>query len=563
MFSRIKKSGRYEYLQVVHNERIDGKVRQRVIATLGRLDVLRENGQLDGLLESLAKFSDHLAVLNAARNTEVIPEAAVRIGPALVFGKLWKELGLPDVLRRLLAGRKFEFPLERAVFVTVLHRLFVSGSDRAAERWCRRHRLDDIGDLSLHHFYRTMGWLGEPLPQDQQPQDQQPDGQQPEAPGPLGPRLRMHLIEEALFKRRRDLFSGLRLMFIDTTSIYFEGDGGESLGQRGYSKDHRPDRNQIVVAAVLDNAGRPVCCEILPGNTADITTLVPLADRLKQRFGITDVCVVADRGMISEQTIADLTERGMHYILGARLRNVNEIRREVLSRGGRYREVNGPRQRSKDPSPLKVKQVMVDDRRYIVCHNEEQAKKDRADRAAIVEKLREQLKGGGGKKLVGNKGFRKFLREPRGGAFSIDEAKIKSDARFDGKWVLRTDTDLPPEDVALRYKDLLMVEATFRKTKSLLDTRPIFHKCDDTIRGHVFCSFLSLVLLKELQDRLADRGWGDVEWQRLRDDLNELQEFTLEASGKKFRVRTAATGDAGKALQATGIALGPAVTSIE
>lgn len=553
MFARVKKSGRYEYLQVVHNERIEGKVRQRVIATLGRLDVLRQTGQLEGLLESLAKFSDHLAVLNAARDQEVIPQAAVRIGPALVFGKLWDQLGLPDILRRLLRDRKFQFPLERAVFITVLHRLFVSGSDRAAEVWCRRHRVGEIDHLDLQHFYRTMAWLGEALPDEQQPDEE----------GPLGPRLRMHQIEEALFQRRRDLFSGLRLMFIDTTSIYFEGDGGESLGQRGYSKDHRPDRNQIVIAAVLDDAGRPVCCEILPGNTADITTLVPVANRLQKRFGITDVCVVADRGMISEQTITDLTNQNMHYILGARLRNVKEIREEVLSRSGRYREVHGPRQRSKDPSPLKVKQVMVEDRRYIVCHNEEQARKDRADREAIVEKLREQLAGGGGKKLVGNKGFRKFLCEPRGGAFSINEAQVKADARFDGKWVLRTDTDLTPEEVALRYKDLLMVEATFRQAKSLLETRPIFHKCDDTIRGHVFCSFLSLVLLKELQDRLAEHGFGDVEWQRLRDDLNDLQEFRLELNEKRFQVRTAPTGEAGKALKATGVALGPAVQRID
>jgi transposase len=140
---------------------------------------------------------------------------------------------------------------------------------------------------------------------------------------------------------------------------------------------------------------------------------------------------------------------------------------------------------------------------------------------------------------------------------------VKAEARFDGKWVLRTDTDLTPEEVALRYKDLLLVEATFRRAKSLLETRPIYHKCDDTIRGHVFCSFLSLVLLKELQDRLAERGHSDVEWQHLRDDLDELQELTLHVSEKRFRVRTAPTGDAGKALQAAGVALGPAVQLLE
>ena len=550
MFARVKKSGKHQYVQVVHNERIDGKVRQRVIATLGRLDTLKETGQLDQLLESLARLSDHVAVLNALKANQITPSHTVHLGPPLVFEKLWQELGLPDILRRLLEGRRFEFPLERVVFITALHRLFVSGSDRAAERWCRKYALGDVGMLDLQHFYRTMGWLGEPLPADQQPANR-----------PLGPRLRKDLIEEALFARRRDLFSGLRLVFIDTTSIYFEGRGGETLGRRGYSKDHRPDLRQMIVAVVMDDQGRPVCSELLPGNTADIKTLLPVVDRLRQRFDIRDVCVVADRGMISEKTIRELIERGIHYILGARLRNVKEIRDIVLSRAGRYHEVHGPRQHSKSPAPLKVKQVFVDDRRYIICHNDEQARQDQADREAILAQLREQLKQGG-TSLVGNKGYRKYLTAAKGGEFVIDEAKVKRDARFDGKWVLRTDTDLPPQDVALSYKDLLLVEDAFRTAKSILETRPIFHKCDDTIRGHVFCSFLALVMLKELQSRLASRGWR-VEWQRLRDDLDELQELTLPLGEKTFVIRTPPVGDAGHALQAVGVALGPSVRLVD
>lgn len=546
MFARVKKSGSYQYVQVVHNERIEGRVRQRVIATLGRLDVLKETGQLEGLLESLARFSDHAAVLNALKSNQITPTSTVHLGPPLVFRQLWEQLGLPGILRRLLANRKFEFPLERVVFITVLHRLFAPGSDRAAERWCRKYALGDIDDLDLQHFYRTMGWLGEPLPPEDPPQ-----------PPSLTPRLRKDLIEEALFQQRRDLFSSLRLVFLDTTSIYFEGQGGETIGQRGYSKDHRPDLKQMVVAVVMDDQGRPVCCELLPGNTADIRTLIPVIDRLRQRFGIREVCVVADRGMISKQTLSQLTERGIRYILGARLRNVKEIREIVLSRGGRYHEVHGPRSKSKDPSPLKVKQVLVDERRYIVCHNEEQARKDRADRDAIVEKLRAQLKQGS-KSLVGNKGYRKYLSAPAGDAFQVDEAKVKQDARFDGKWVLQTDTDLPAEEVALRYKDLLMVEDAFRTMKSILQTRPIYHKCDDTIRGHVFCSFLALVLQQELQSRLQERGWN-VEWQRLRDDLDELQELTLPLGEKTFVIRTPPIGDAGRAIQAVGVALGPSV----
>jgi len=546
MFARIKKSGSYQYVQVVHNERIQGRVRQRVIATLGRLDVLKETGQLDQLLESLARLSDHVAILNAMKAHQITPSSTVHLGPPLVFGKLWQQLGMVDILRRLLEGRRFEFPLERVVFITVLHRLFVSGSDRAAERWCRKYALGELGNLDLQHFYRTMGWLGEQLPVDQQPADPL-----------LGPRLRKDLIEEALFQRRRDLFTGLRLVFIDTTSLYFEGQGGETIGQRGYSKDHRPDLKQMILVVVMDDEGHPVCCELLPGNTADVQTLVPVVDRLRERFDIRDVCVVADRGMISEATIAELSASRIHYILGARLRNVKEIRETVLSRGGRYRQVHGPRQHSKSPSPLKVKQVFAEDRRYIVCHNEEQARKDQADREAILEKLGAQLKQGG-TSLVGNKGYRKYLTAAKGGAFQIDEAKVKRDGRFDGKWVLRTDTDLPAEEVALRYKDLLLVEDMFRTAKSILETRPIFHQCDDTIRGHVFCSFLALVLLKELQALLESHGWR-VEWERLRDDLDELQELTLTLGETTFVIRTPPVGEAGRAIQAVGVALGPSV----
>ena len=548
MFARVKKSGRYEYLQIVHNERVGGHVKQRVIATLGRLDRLRESGQLDAMLSSCARFSEHVAVISAAREKSVTAQATVHIGPPLVFERIWQQLGMPKVIEGLLQDRKFEFPVERAIFMTVLHRLMVAGSDRSAERWCRRYAIDGIDDLELHQIYRAMGWLGESL------SPENSDGHTG-----LPPRCRKDEIEERLFAQRRDLFSELELVFFDTTSIYFEGEGGEELGQYGHSKDHRPDRKQMLVGVVIDNVGRPICCELWPGNVTDVKTLIPVVDRLRQRFHIGSICIVADRGMISQETIAQLQaeERNVRFILGARLRSVKEIREQVLSRGGRYHEVHPPRQRSKDPSPLKVKEVFVGEDRYIVCHNEEQAVKDRHDREAILAKLEEQLKRGS-KSLIGNKGYRKYLRQTKKEAFVIDRQKVKSESRFDGKWVLRTDTDLPPAEVALKYKDLLMVENIFRSMKSILETRPIFHKCDDTIRGHVFCSFLALLLIKELQSRLEQRGW-QVEWRRLLDDLDELQELTITVDEKTFVVRTATQGDAGKALQAAGIALGPSI----
>ena len=551
MFFRTKKSGTRSYLQIVENRWEDGRPRQRVIATLGRLDQLQESGQLDALLVSGARLAQSVLLLSAHAKGHVPTITTRRIGPALIFERLWNQTGCRPVVEQLLAGRRFEFDVERAIFLTVLHRLFASGSDRAADKWRTDYQIEGGDDLQLHHLYRAMAWLGEELPKDQQKDKT-----------PFAPRCIKGRIEEGVFGHRRDLFSGLQLVFFDTTSIYFEGEGGQDIGQRGFSKDHRPDLYQMVVGAVLDAQGRPICCELWPGNTTDVKTLIPIVDRLRGRFGIGRVCIVADRGMISQETLAALEQpgRGWQYILGARMRSQNEVKDEVLSRAGRYRVVHPARLESDDPSPLKVKEVWVEDRRYVVCLNEDEARKDAADREAIVGALREQLRSGD-KSLVGNKGYRRYLGGEDSSHFEIDEARIAEDARYDGKWVLRTNTELDSAEVALQYKRLWMVEHWFRSCKSLLQTRPIYHKCDETIRGHVFCSFLALVLRQELQARLKERG-HELEWADVISDLDRLQVVEVEQDGKRFLLRSEAQGTCGKVSQAVGVALPPTVQQV-
>jgi hypothetical protein len=548
MFFRTKTSGPRSYLQVVENRWVDGRPRQRVIATLGRLDQLQQSGQLDALLVSGARLAQSVLLLSAHAKGQLPAVTTRRIGPALVFERLWRETGCRRVIEQLLDGRRFEFDVERAVFLTVLHRLFAPGSDRAADKWRADYQIDGCESLQLYHLYRAMAWLGEELPDDQQ-KDRTP----------FAPRCVKDRIEEEVFAHRRDLFTDLQLVFFDTTSIYFEGGGGDDLGQRGFSKDHRPDLYQMVVGAVLDGQGRPICCELWPGNTTDVTTLIPVVDRLRSRFGVRRVCIVADRGMISQETLAALEqpERGWQYILGARMRSQNEVKDEVLSRAGRYRVVHPERINSDDPSPLKVKEVWVGDRRYVVCLNEDEARKDAADREAIVATLREQLRNGA-RSLVGNKGYRRYLSGSDSPGFRLDEAKVVGDARYDGKWVLRTNTELDSADVALQYKQLWMVEQWFRSCKTLLQTRPIYHKCDETIRGHVFCSFLALVLRQELQSRLGERG-HDLEWADVIGDLDRLQMVEVEQDGKRFLLRSEVQGSCGKVFQTAGVAIPPTV----
>jgi transposase len=317
----------------------------------------------------------------------------------------------------------------------------------------------------------------------------------------------------------------------------------------------------MVVGVVLDQEGRPLCCELWPGNTTDVGTLLPIVDRLGQRFGIRQVCIAADRGMISKKTLEKLDEDSWPYIVGARMRSRKEIREEVLTDKKRYQVVH-PRRKSKkkQPSPLKVKDVWIEDRRYVVCMNEEQARKDAADRKAILGALEDRLRSGA-KSLVGNRGFRRYLKA-EGQGLSIDPERVKADERYDGKWVLATNTEYDAAEVALAYKQLWMVEDIFRSMKSLLATRPIYHRTDEAIRGHVFCSFLALVLRQELEDRAAARDVGSFEWASLMRDLERLNEVEVAKDGKRFVMRSETSGVAGKVLQAVGVALPPTIRQV-
>ena len=544
MFVREKHINGYTYLYLVETVREDGRAKQRIIKNLGRKEVVVASGGLERLAASVARYAERAMVLSQLEAGTPDRLACRRIGAPLLFGRLWEQTGCRAVLEELLGGRGFEFPVERAVFATVLHRIMVSGSDRACEKWLADYDLPGIGGLALHQPYRAMAWLGEELPPDQQA-----------GATPFAPRTVKDLVEERLFARRRDLFAELSVVFMDTTSLSFTGAGGECLGERGYSKDHRPDLMQMVLGVVVDAEGQPVCSEMWPGNTADVSVLLPVIDRLRGRFAIGRVCVVADRGMLSAATIAALEERGLEYVLGARERSDTLVRRVVLADSRPFTPLCIPRAAGKE-TQLWVKEVTAEGRRYVACRNEAEAAKDAADRRAVVEALDRQLQRGD-KALIGNSAFRRYLRRAgKGQAFEIDPGKLADEARYDGVFVLRTNAQITPLQAVLRYRDLLQVEDLFRTAKALMRTRPIHHSSDAAIRGHVFCSFLALVLRKELDARCRKAGfrpeWGDVLL-----DLDRLQEVEITKDGRRMTLRTPATGVAGPLFKATGIALPP------
>ena len=533
IFVRVKKIGRYEYLYLVENAREGGRHVQRVIKALGRRDAVENSDLLDGLIASAARHSRRSIVLSSFYRGELPELRRVSIGPDLVFGRLWQETGCREVLRSLLGERRFGFDVERAVYLTVLHRLMVSGSDRHAHDWRRRLRVPGSQALTLDDAYKAMAWLGEVSA----------DG-----------RPTTEAVEEALFRRRRPPRGEPSVAFFDTTSLYFEGQGGATLGQRGFSKDFRPQLHQVVLGIVLDEHDCPVASFLWPGHTADATRLLPVAERLRTRFGIARACVVADRGMISAAAIAGLEAQGIDYILGVRERSTAEVRSTVIDDDGVAVPLTIPRQ--KGETDLAIKEVTVSGRRYGVCRNEEPARQDAETRAALLAGLERKL-AQGDKTLVGNGGYRRFLAAPAGEGFTIDPAKVAADARFDGLFVLRTNTRLSPLQVVLRYRNLLAVEQSFLAVKALLATRPIFHRTDAAIHGHIFCTFLALVLRQELIDRFTARHLALPEWQSMIDDLADLSEIEVEQDGRRALLRTTPGPTIGSLCRAVGSILPP------
>lgn len=499
------------YLYIVEGKRVNGKVRQRIVANLGRLEKLQE-GKLDNLIEGLAKFSRKQWIEAQARN--ILAKWAKDLGPALIFRRLWEKLNLDRILKELLAGGEISIDVEEAVFAMVLNRLCDPASKLGVSRWKETVYRPEFEKLELHHFYRSLDFLADHKDE----------------------------IEEKLFERIRDLFNlELDLVFWDTTSAYFEGRGAEGFCEYGFSKDHRPDRVQVILGLLMTREGIPIAHEVFPGATADVETFRAVLKDLRKRFRIRRVILVADRGMVSREVLKEIEAMGLEYLVGVRMRRLKAMR-EVLSRGGRFREVKGN---------LKVKEVWHEGKRYLICFNPEEAERERHEREEMVRKLEEKLKAGGLKGLIGNRGYRRYLKV-EGSFVAIDREALEEEARYDGKYVLETNAGLGAEEAALAYRGLWQVERAFREMKSGLELRPVYHWTERRIRGHIMVCFLAFVLEVVLMKRLREMGY-EGSYREVMGDLERLKAVEIKVDGRDYLVRTELEGKAFEAFRAVGM----------
>jgi hypothetical protein len=515
--SRNKDGSIRQYLQLVEGYRKDGRVHQKLICSVGRLDILRANGGLDRLISSLAKHSERCWL--EAEGEGLLPWVKT-YGPVLIFYRIWEELGLSGILSRFQAGTESRFPVEEAAFAMVLHRLLDPGSKKATYEWLSTVYRPQFDSLELCHLYRTLDYLVQ--------------GKE--------------ILEEALFARNRDLFSlTVDLILFDTTLVHFEGKGPQGLATLSRPGNY-PDCVKVLVGLVMTGDGFPVAHHIFPGNTADITAFRSALADLRRRFSLRRVVIVADKGVVSRDIIQELEKEGMEYIFGVRMRKDKEIAREVLSHPSPYHEVE---------ENLWVKEIWVGEHHFIACRNPEEEERDRKSREEIVARVWEEISKKGAQAFVVPRGLRRFVKLEVG-KITLKEKAIEEEVCYDGKWILRTNTNLSAAEVALAYKSLWQVEHAFRELKSGLEIRPVYVRTENHVRGHIVVCFLALVLETALRRLLKEQG-STASYREVLCDIEQLKAVCFESRGKKWLWRNELPDKAYDAFRAVGMRPPPRV----
>lgn len=543
--SKLRDGSSARYVQLAHNFRDpkSNRSRAQVLYSFGREDQVDQEA-LRRLVSSIERFlsPDEALKIKSQRQTDLVFKESRPLGGAWALQQLWTEIGIDRVIKKNLRKRSFSAPIERAIFAMVANRALAPKSKLSVEGWANDDVcLPGVEDLQVQHLYRALDVVLE---------------------------MEDKLQEEVFFSVSHLLNLEVDLLFFDTTSTYFEIEGEDIptdpedeayvLRRQGYSKDSRPDLAQVVIGLAVTREGIPIRVWTWPGNTADVSRVKQVKeDLIGWKLG--RVITVLDRGFMSEANLRELQKAGGHYIIGEKMQAGKPMVEEALSRAGRYQTVT---------HNVEVKELIVGDgearKRYIMVRNPEQQKKDEHERNSLVERLQAELdaikkldKSEHSKavcKLVSHQTFGRYLKLGKGGWPKLDKAKLESEKRLDGKYLLLTSDDtLPAADVALGYKQLLEVEDAFRTLKQTLELRPVYHRLSRRIKAHVVICWLALLLIRVAEVR-AERAFGATcTWSRMRPVLDRMHLGYFASPSGAIRQRTETQAEQARLFEAIGV----------
>lgn len=508
MFVRTKtvkaKGKEYHYYQLVESKYVKGRNRQKVLMTLGRLEDF-DRSRVDDIISALKGYTDKIEVLESVNDCHHI--WSKNYGDIFVMEKLWKELKLDQIFDDLLKNHEYQFDVQSAIKGMVFNRTIDARSKLSTHQWLENDVYYPEGqDLDIQHLYRALDFLIE----------------------------HKQVLEDRIYGKLIDIFS------MDVSVVFYDCSLIDTYGESSSLFQHsRKGRTQFLLSLVVSRDGLPIGHEVLPGNTPDINTVKDAMEKLKTRYSIGRCIFVGDRGMVSQEKLDELKALGYEYIVGIRLNQWKEVKEEVLSTAGRFAQIK---------DNLFVKETTVNGKRYLICYNPEQDKKDKHTREAVIRTLEEEIDGLDPKSkkaaaLYSHKYKGRFLRSLKDGTLRIDYAKVRDDEKYDGKYILLTsEKELTKEEIATTYKQLSKIERSFRQLKSLNDIEPVYHFTDDRIKAHAYLCILAHIL-ECLMERKLEASDLKMTASKAIEILGRMKVINTKLNKKEYLIRTDMTAE--------------------
>lgn len=522
MFVKITKSGNHKYCQMVESYREDGAIKHRMLFNLGRLDHIEGNRGFQNLALRLLEISK----ANTATSLDEISEAEISNWGYAVYKKIWDQYGLGSILSAIKAGTRAHFNISASTFLMVLNHLLSPRSKLSGYK--SQNRYVNMAPCALNELYRSLDILAEYKGR----------------------------LEEEMYVTNRNLFNmEVDVVFYDVTTFSFSSVRADSLKDFGYSKEGKPGKVQVVLGLLVDCFGRPVGYELFPGNTFDGKTLGAALDKMKGRFDIRKVIIVADKGINSKANLEMIADRGYGYIFASRIKSAGKKIKDEIFCGDyskiesssdiiRYRVIDSTNEFTSEGKKYSIAEKLV------ITHSQARARKDRADRERLIEKAASLLENKSRISQANKRGGKKYIKDVSAHKeWVLDTEAMAEDEKFDGYYGIATnETDLDPKKVMDAYHSLWRIEESFKIMKSTLEVKPIFHWTEQRIKGHFVVCFLAFLLERNLEFRLKKAG-ENASPEKIREAVNSLNLAGVTIGGKSYYIKTKSTELAKKILR--------------
>jgi len=529
MFVKKIRSKNFTYVSLVESYREHGMVKHRTIAKLGRLDDLRQRDQINKIAQSLSHLGGGkpISVLNDIEELE-----RANWGAEKIIRALWNKFDLNNLFEEISQNSNIQYDLSECVFLEVLSRLVEPVSK--LELYNTQNKFHGIKNVRLENLYRALDVLST-----------HKDG-----------------IEVFLFNKNKTLFNmSVDVVFYDVTTLYFESVKSDLLKEFGYSKDCKFGEVQVVLGLLIDNEGRPVGFDVYPGNTFEGNTLETALNKLKYRFKINKIIIVADRGINSKLNLKKVKDAGFDYIVGSRLKTTASKVREMVLDSNNYDTLH-------DADECKIAYKILDFDNHIkyqddlgkfhnhilkeklICTwSKKRELKDQKDRQRLLEKAQEMVDKKSN--ILNKRGAKKYLKtQDNLKAYCLDEEKIFQDRQWDGYYGIQTSKlDLSAATALDAYHNLWRIEESFRILKSTLEARPMFHWTSKRIKGHLVICFIAFLLERSLE-LILHKKKNSMSPKKIRKAISSLQFSRLNIQGKEYHLRSPIEHDAGAILKA-------------